>query len=241
MKIGYVYLTTNLINNKKYIGKRTKPYFDKKYLGSGIILKKAIEKYGRDNFSCEVLQWYESEEELKEGEKYWIKFYNAQESKEFYNISSGGDWGDISKGMSPQQYKQWGEKISKANSGKKRTEQQKQNISNSLKGKKRPATEAVYNHNRGKNNPNYGKKWSKEHKQKLSENSPCKKQVKMLFKEEQIFNSVQECQDFLKEKYDVSKFLVKKILKEGTPYKLKGNCKNKDKMLQIEGIQLVYI
>ena len=52
---GYIYKTTNLINGKIYIGKRQKQEFDKYYLGSGIYLKKAIEKYGKENFSCEII------------------------------------------------------------------------------------------------------------------------------------------------------------------------------------------
>jgi hypothetical protein len=42
-----IYITTNLINNKKYIGadKNNNP----KYLGSGLIIKLAIKKYGKNN------------------------------------------------------------------------------------------------------------------------------------------------------------------------------------------------
>ena len=49
----YVYETTNLINNKKYIGKRacSCDIEKDKYLGSGYGLKNAIKKYGRKNFS----------------------------------------------------------------------------------------------------------------------------------------------------------------------------------------------
>ena len=43
---GYVYETINLVNNKKYIGKRVKSKFDINYKGSGKILKQAFEKYG---------------------------------------------------------------------------------------------------------------------------------------------------------------------------------------------------
>lgn len=49
MKQYYVYLTTNLVNNKKYIGQHYGEVTDS-YIGSGSILKKAIEKYGKNNF-----------------------------------------------------------------------------------------------------------------------------------------------------------------------------------------------
>ena len=54
--IGYIYKTSNLINNKIYIGKRQKSKFDKYYLGSGKKLKSAIQHYGKENFKCEVIQ-----------------------------------------------------------------------------------------------------------------------------------------------------------------------------------------
>lgn len=55
---GFIYITTNHINGKQYIGQRK---YDKKekwknYLGSGIILTRAIEKYGKENFSKKSLK-----------------------------------------------------------------------------------------------------------------------------------------------------------------------------------------
>lgn len=49
----YVYEITNNINGKKYIGKRSChcPIEEDKYMGSGTLLLKAIDKYGIDNFS----------------------------------------------------------------------------------------------------------------------------------------------------------------------------------------------
>ena len=46
-----VYKTTNLINGKIYVGKYEGNR--ENYLGSGYILKKAIKKYGRENFKRE--------------------------------------------------------------------------------------------------------------------------------------------------------------------------------------------
>lgn len=42
--MAYIYLTTNLINGKKYIGQHNGSIKDN-YLGSGVLLVKAIEKY----------------------------------------------------------------------------------------------------------------------------------------------------------------------------------------------------
>ena len=54
MKQHYIYLTTNKINGMKYIGKHYGE-LDDSYLGSGKILKRAIEKYGKENFEKSIL------------------------------------------------------------------------------------------------------------------------------------------------------------------------------------------
>jgi hypothetical protein len=45
----YIYITTNLINGKQYIGKHYGLINDD-YFGSGILLQKALKKYGKENF-----------------------------------------------------------------------------------------------------------------------------------------------------------------------------------------------
>jgi len=87
---GYVYITTNLINGKKYIGMDKWDEFSDSYLGSGIHLNRAIEKYGKENFKKEILCECETEEELIEKEIYYIDLYDAVKSKEFYNLKKGG-------------------------------------------------------------------------------------------------------------------------------------------------------
>lgn len=86
-----VYMTTNLVNGKKYIGKdvANKP----SYIGSGKALKAAIKKYGKKNFKKEILAYASSKEELSKLEIYYIKLYGAKESPMFYNITAGGDGG----------------------------------------------------------------------------------------------------------------------------------------------------
>lgn len=101
---GFVYLTTNKINGKRYIGQR---YYDTKekwklYLGSGKILKDAIKKYGRDKFTVEILENCKTKESLNNREKYWIKKYNAITSDSFYNIAMGGDGGNVIAGYSEE-------------------------------------------------------------------------------------------------------------------------------------------
>lgn len=87
---GYVYLTTNLINGHKYIGQHKSESFDESYKGSGTLVRRAYDKHGWENFKTEVLEWCQSREELNEREKYWISYYDAVNSDDFYNISEGG-------------------------------------------------------------------------------------------------------------------------------------------------------
>lgn len=84
-----IYMTTNLINGKKYIGQTKRN--DDSYLGSGKKMLAAIKKYGKENFKRETLCICNSHEELNEKERYFISVYDATNSKNFYNIRPGGD------------------------------------------------------------------------------------------------------------------------------------------------------
>ena len=108
---GFIYITTNHINGKQYIGQKKydKSNKWKKYLGSGIALKRAIEKYGESNFSKEIIEECETKEVLDDREKYWINYYNAVDSDDFYNIASGGDGGNTIVGYSEEQMEQYKE------------------------------------------------------------------------------------------------------------------------------------
>lgn len=88
----YIYLTTNLINGKKYIGQHY-GRLDDKYFGSGVIITKAIAEYGKENFVKEILE-ITTQEQIDEVEKYYIQKYNAVEDDNFYNISEGGQNGN---------------------------------------------------------------------------------------------------------------------------------------------------
>lgn len=88
---GYIYKTICLINNKIYIGQKWSSIFlGNKYLGSGIYLKNAIKKYGKANFKVELIDFYNTKEELDTAEKYYIDLYNSTDYNIGYNLSSGG-------------------------------------------------------------------------------------------------------------------------------------------------------
>ena len=89
----YVYEITNLVNGKKYIGKRSCrcPIEEDKYIGSGKLLKKAVDKYGKENFKKDILQICESEEMAYEWEKVYIEQVKAYKNTQYYNIHLGGN------------------------------------------------------------------------------------------------------------------------------------------------------
>lgn len=86
-----IYKITNLINNKIYIGKNETK--NDSYYGSGLLIKRAIKKYGKENFNKEILEECSSKEELNEREKFWINELNSNDILIGYNITTGGDGG----------------------------------------------------------------------------------------------------------------------------------------------------
>lgn len=97
---GFIYITTNLINGKRYIGKRVIDNGSvwKSYLGSGIMFNRAVEKYGKENFVRDIVAIANSDEELCFLEKEFIKNYNAVVSDNYYNLAHGGKGGITRKG-----------------------------------------------------------------------------------------------------------------------------------------------
>lgn len=83
-----IYKTTNTVNGKYYIGKTMGGY--SWYKGSGVALNRAFKKYGKNNFSKEVLEFCSSHT-LNEREKFWISKYNAVEDPQSYNMVEGGE------------------------------------------------------------------------------------------------------------------------------------------------------
>ena len=144
----YIYKTTNLLNNKIYIGKRVyRKKDDNWYLGSGIYLNRAIKKYGRENFKKEILEWCNNKSHLCEREIYWISQFNATDTKIGYNLSLGGDGGNVgveayikigNKLRGKKKSKEFGEKVSKALKGKAKSKEHIEKVRQALLGVSRP-------------------------------------------------------------------------------------------------------
>lgn len=102
---GYIYKITNKINGMMYIGQHKSSSIYDKYIGSGLVLKRAVDKYGIENFQKEILSVVESKYQADIEEIYYIKlFRNAFGEQMLYNIADGGQGGDYSKFWS-EEYK----------------------------------------------------------------------------------------------------------------------------------------
>ena len=89
-----IYETTNIINGKKYIGKHATDNVEDDYLGSGIALRKAIQKYGRGNFTKRILFIFYNEADMNKKEQEIIDV-DIVRDRMYYNAAVGGRGGNI--------------------------------------------------------------------------------------------------------------------------------------------------
>ncbi len=174
-----VYLITNTVNGKKYVG-MTKTSLKVRWQGQQKFAQKggctyfcnAIRKHGVQAFHLEVLRECSSKEEAIELEKQFIRVFGTQDQTKGYNLTKGGEgtWGRVST-------VQTREKISAARKGKPnpwgadkkgkpgywrgkfRSEETRYKMSLAKRG---AATS-------GKNNSFFGKTHSEETRRKISE------------------------------------------------------------------------
>lgn len=91
-KVYCFYKTTNNINGHYYYGKSSLDRIKQGYKGSGQALYKAFRKYGKENFTTEVLATFETEEEAYQYEHDHILLEDLRQS-ECYNAQEGGKGG----------------------------------------------------------------------------------------------------------------------------------------------------
>lgn len=174
-----VYVHTNKINGKKYIGQtcqtlKQRSGKDGKGYAKNPIFGRAIEKYGWDNFTHEVLIENISAEHADSLERLLIKAWKTQDIKYGYNIEPGGEvHKEISehtrKLFSERSKNFWNEPGRKEEFSKKNT-----GCGNPFYGKHHTprSIELIKSHQpsfAGECNPNYGNKWSEEQKKSLSD------------------------------------------------------------------------
>lgn len=164
-----IYMHTNKVNGKVYIGQTCQPLEDRwrkdgaGYVGSTKFYN-AIKKYGWDNFEHVILFSDLTQEQANRLEEKLIEEYNATDDACGYNIQKGGGNHQI-----PQETR---DKISRT----------KLSQHNHMPEERRHWMRENY---RGEGNPFYGKTHSKETREKMSRNhanvkggnNPCAKKV----------------------------------------------------------------
>lgn len=173
-----IYLITNKVNNKKYVGitsksvevrfaQHLKAAFDRNYPN---LLYRAFRKYQKDNFTLTVLETDIPFELGEERERYYIALYNTYyKNHEGYNMTLGGN-GTVGYKITPEARK----KISLSGLGRVFSEERNQKLRLSKLGVKfseehcRHISEARMGKFIGEDNPFYGKHHTEETKQKIS-------------------------------------------------------------------------
>lgn len=217
---GFIYITTNLINGKKYIGQKQFNRGWKTYFGSGTYFKKAVKLYGKDNFIREIIAVAYSKEQLNKLEIEFINLHNAVKSDDYYNITYGGDLGfkglqhsnetkiKMSKMQKGKNHPSYGKHPSEETKNKLRiagmnriqSEETKQKISEAQKGEKGNM---------------YGKHHSEETKKKMSEShkNPHNYEIIKLMNKNNIKLNDEQIKE-IRSKYIKRKYTYEDLAKE---------------------------
>lgn len=173
-----IYLITNIENAKKYVG-ITKFSLNERFsqhIKRGFLLTEAIQKYGCQNFSIDLIEEVESAERAYELEQYYIREYNTKVPNG-YNLTDGGD-GIFGWEATEEYRKECSERAKKLHKekkvgmyGKKHSDETKKKMSDSLKGNTNCSGRKLSEYSKQKiREKHLGKTLSEETKQKISEN-----------------------------------------------------------------------
>lgn len=206
-----IYQTTNLINGKKYIGMHETDNLNDGYLGSGIALTAAINKYGKDNFLKEIVYYAKNKEEMIKKEKELITEEIAL-SNDYYNLRIGGHGGKLTEEIKQKigkKSKQWWEK----KTPEERTQHVRYMQKNYTIEQRRELT-------LGRNNGMYGKTHSDKTKELLKEKSAKKDHTVLKWEHESGELFIGTMTDFYK-KYNLCRAWVSRV-RRGIKNTIKG-------------------
>lgn len=200
MEIGFIYMWENTLNSKKYIGSH-KGNINDNYIGSGVYFKKAYNKY-KQYFKRHILYVGAN---YREYEDKILKKLNVANSDIYYNLKNDaiGGWEHTHNNINIIEHRN--KRISEGKSGK------------------------VYKHleynKEGENNPMYGKKHTKETKNKMAISRIGKKSsvARKIIESTSglIFESITECARY----FDLKQSTMSYLIKQGVC--IKGKCKGK--------------
>ena len=138
-----IYLWTNLVNGKKYVGQTTcfhRRMGTYRHTYPNAYMERAVNKHGLDNFDITILERDVPLDKLDEREQYWLDYYQSYDLDKGYNIC----------------------KVAGTTKGVTHTEEWCQEHSDYMKEKWKDAEYRNFWHNRmsGENNYFYGKRFS---------------------------------------------------------------------------------
>tara|TARA_R110002153_G_scaffold273916_1_gene446090 strand:+ start:90 stop:734 length:645 start_codon:yes stop_codon:yes gene_type:complete len=91
-KYHFIYKTTNTLSGKYYFGMHSTNDLNDGYYGSGKRLRYSLNKYGKENHQVEILEFYETREDLKKREKEIVSLKEISK-KDCMNLIVGGEGG----------------------------------------------------------------------------------------------------------------------------------------------------
>jgi len=217
MKTFTVYKTTNLVNGKYYIGKHETNDIDDDYLGSGLLLRRAINHYGSEYFKKEILHLCKTRSDMEDKERELVNEGLINDNMT-YNIALGGQGGNLGSLVN----KKIGLAMSAINSGKSksikhkkligsgnkdkvRSDDFKNNLSVQTKERMKLLTKEerknIFGHS-GDANGFYGKKHTLESIHKMKQNRKCTKgennpNAKKITIDGITYNTYKECMNVL--------------------------------------------
>ena len=87
----YIYKITNLVTNHFYIGCHMTKDFNDDYMGSGVLIKKAIKHHGLHNFSKEIVKECKDRFDMLRQERLIIN-WKLIKNPNCYNLITGGKY-----------------------------------------------------------------------------------------------------------------------------------------------------
>jgi hypothetical protein len=183
----YVYKIINLLNGKFYYGAHSTDNMDDGYMGSGTYLNRAFDKYGKENFTKEIIGFFESESDMFAYETIIITDSILNDDT-CYNLASGGRGGSIRqnrKSFTGSHSEETKEKLRRKRSGKKHSEDSKLKMSENNWSKKDPEAQ-------------------RKHASEAAHKSHENRDYSLVTREAQSETSKQQISDSLKEYFAVN-------------------------------------
>ena len=202
-----IYLVTNIVNGKKYIGQTVKSLSRRKqghitaakFHKYNSYFHRALIKYGEETFDWKVLHdGIENIDDLNKLEIFYIGYYDTY-GKGGYNLTLGGN-GQVGRKVSAETK----HKLSLANIG--------QNNPNYGKKPSAETRKKMSIANSGENHPNYGKKLPAETRQKISEATKGRKVSAETRKKQSIANSGKNSPNYGIRKYGKNSPVAKEVV-----------------------------